>query len=66
MRKVPIAFVSMLVALLVPDVVHAQWLNYPSAGIPRTPDGKPHLSAEALMEERQEPFHQTRWAVAPN
>ena len=23
----------------------AQWLNYPSAGIPRTPDGKPNLAA---------------------
>jgi len=25
----------------------AQWLNYPTAGIPRTPDGKPNLSAPA-------------------
>ena len=25
----------------------AQWLNYPTAGIPRTPDGKPDLSAPA-------------------
>ena len=24
---------------------HAQWLNYPAAGIPRTKDGKPNLSA---------------------
>jgi hypothetical protein len=24
-----------------------QWLNYPSPGIPRTPDGKPNLSAPA-------------------
>jgi hypothetical protein len=23
----------------------AQWLNYPTAGVPRTPDGKPNLSA---------------------
>src|SRR6516225_2376562 len=23
----------------------AQWLNYPAAGIPRLPDGKPNLSA---------------------
>ena len=36
MRKVPIALGAMLVALIVPDLVHAQWLNYPSAGIPRT------------------------------
>ena len=25
----------------------AQWLNYPTAGIPRTPDGKPNLTAPA-------------------
>ena len=25
----------------------AQWLNYPTAGIPRTADGKPNLSAPA-------------------
>ena len=25
----------------------AQWLNYSSAGIPRTPDGKPNLTAAA-------------------
>ena len=27
--------------------VSAQWLNYPTAGIPRMPDGKPNLSAPA-------------------
>jgi hypothetical protein len=27
--------------------VHAQWLNYPSLGTPRTKDGKPDLSAKA-------------------
>jgi hypothetical protein len=25
----------------------AQWLNYPTPGIPRTPDGKPNLTAPA-------------------
>jgi hypothetical protein len=28
-------------------IVLAQWLNYPAAGIPRLPDGKPNLSAPA-------------------
>jgi hypothetical protein len=28
-------------------IVLAQWLNYPAAGIPRLPDGKPDLSAPA-------------------
>src|ERR1700724_4345304 len=27
--------------------VHAQWLNYPTPGIPRLPDGKPNLNAPA-------------------
>ncbi len=27
--------------------VHAQWLNYPTAGIPRLPNGKPNLAAAA-------------------
>src|SRR5580692_3243883 len=26
---------------------HAQWLNYPTPGTPRTPDGKPDLAAPA-------------------
>src|SRR5437773_9326261 len=27
--------------------VSAQWIHYPTAGIPRTPDGKPNLTAPA-------------------
>ena len=30
-----------------PVFVHAQWLNYPTPGIPRTADGRPNLSAPA-------------------
>jgi hypothetical protein len=30
-----------------PAFVHAQWLNHRTPGIPRTPDGKPNLSAPA-------------------
>jgi hypothetical protein len=30
-----------------PSFTQAQWLNYPTPGIPRTPDGKPNLSARA-------------------
>jgi hypothetical protein len=29
----------------VPTFAQAQWLNHPTPGIPRTPDGKPNLSA---------------------
>lgn len=34
-----------LLSTLVP--LPAQWLHYPTSGIPRTPDGKPNLSAPA-------------------
>src|SRR5215831_16977900 len=30
---------------LLPLTAAAQWLNYPTPGIPRLPDGKPNLSA---------------------
>ena len=33
--------------LLVPGLLHAQWFNQPTPGIPRTPDGKPNLTAPA-------------------
>lgn len=39
--------VRILITLAAPAFVHAQWLNYPTPGIPRTPDGKPNLSAPA-------------------
>lgn len=40
--------VSLLVSLLLGSLpAHAQWLNHPTAGIPRTADGKPDLNAPA-------------------
>src|SRR5437762_13592812 len=39
-----LAFIA-VVSMLVPAA--AQWLKYPTPGIPRTPDGKPNLSAPA-------------------
>ena len=36
-----------VVLLLSCASLSAQWLNYPTPGIPRTPDGKPNLSAPA-------------------
>ena len=31
----------------IPTALFAQWLDYPTAGVPRTPDGKPNLTAPA-------------------
>ena len=38
------AFIVLLLAVI---PLHAQWVHYPTPGIPRTPDGKPNLSAPA-------------------
>src|SRR6185369_16727761 len=40
--RTTIALVTMLLALA--GTADAQWLNYPAAGTPRLPDGKPNLS----------------------
>jgi hypothetical protein len=37
----------MFAVLLLATAADAQWLNHPSPGIPRLPDGKPNLSASA-------------------
>src|ERR1700761_2732086 len=36
-----------IVTLAVAMAAQAQWLNFPNPGVPRTPDGKPDLSAPA-------------------
>jgi hypothetical protein len=36
-----------VLAACLPVLAPAQWLNYPTPGIPRTPDGKPNLTAPA-------------------
>jgi hypothetical protein len=43
MNRIAIA----LAVLFLCTPLGAQWLNYPTPGIPRTPDGKPNLSAPA-------------------
>jgi hypothetical protein len=44
-RRLPYAAVLMVAAL--PGAVFAQWLDYPTPGVPRTPDGKPNMTAPA-------------------
>src|SRR5689334_11695369 len=42
------AFVTVAMVLAVaPGVLSAQWLHYPTAGVPKTKDGKPNLAAPA-------------------
>src|SRR6516162_2109276 len=40
----------------------AQWLNYPTPGIPRTPDGKPNLAAPAPKAADGKPDLSGIWA----
>ena len=40
-----------IVLLYFLPAARAQWLNYPTPGIPRTPDGKPNLTAPAPRKD---------------
>jgi len=44
-KSVRILAIMLAASLL--GILHAQWLNYPTPGIPRTPNGKPNLAAPA-------------------
>jgi len=44
--------------------VSAQWLGYPTAGIPRTPDGKPNLSAPPPKTSEGRPDISGLWQPA--
>src|ERR1700751_4090916 len=43
----------------------AQWLDYPHPGIPRTPDGKPNLSAPAPRTSDGKPDLTGMWGWNP-
>jgi hypothetical protein len=45
--------------------MHAQWLNYPTPGTPRTPDGKPNLAAPAPRAADGKPDLSGVWHVQP-
>ena len=40
-------YVVSLILFAAPAALFGQWLDYPTAGVPRTPDGKPNLAAPA-------------------
>src|SRR4051794_35256293 len=44
---------------------HAQWLNYPTPGTPRTRDGKPNLSARAPRASNGKPDLSGVWQIEP-
>jgi len=46
-------------------LAHAQWLEYPTPGIPRTPDGKPNLSAPTPRTADGHPSLNGIWRNVP-
>lgn len=58
--------VSMLAAFMVGSVcAHAQWLNHPTPGTPRTKDGKPNLTAPAPRAADGKPDLSGIWIAEP-
>jgi len=55
--------VSLVIAIGTIVVTHAQWLNYPTPGIPRLSDGKPNLSAPAPRTSDGKPDLSGIWST---
>jgi len=55
---------NMWPAVLLAAAVSAQWVNYPTPGIPRTADGKPNLSAPAPKAADGKPDLSGLWEPA--
>lgn len=60
MTRRPIA-IGTAIWLLAAAAPVAQWLKYPTAGVPRTPDGKPNLSAPAPRAANGKPDFSGVW-----
>ena len=60
MRRFPLIAIA---AVLACSSAPAQWLNYKTPGIPRTPDGKPNLSAPAPKTQEGKPDIAGLWQI---
>src|SRR5437899_5598145 len=52
--------------LLLPVSLYAQWLDFPTPGIPRTADGKPNLTAPVPRTPEGKPDLSGMWQVEIN
>ena len=62
MEVLPNVRIWTVAVILAAQVSPAQWLNYPSAGVPRKPDGSPNLSAPAPRAQDGKPDLSGLWA----
>jgi hypothetical protein len=60
------AFAAAVALCATPARVSAQWLHYPTAGVPRTPAGKPDLKAPAPKTSDGKPDLSGIWAPEDN
>ena len=58
-----IRYFALISTVLAATTVSAQWLNYPTPGIPRLPDGKPNLAAPAPKAKDGKPDLSGLWAI---
>ena len=65
MRALTIAARTAALVLLMSATASAQWLNQPTAGIPRTPDGKPNLAAPVPRTPDGKPELAGLWRPSP-
>jgi hypothetical protein len=65
MRALTIAARTAALVLLMSASASAQWLNHPTAGIPRTPDGKPNLAAPVPRTPDGKPELAGLWRPSP-
>jgi hypothetical protein len=57
--------VATLILAALPFAAGAQWLGYPTAGVPRTPDGKPNLEAPTPRTADGKPDLTGMWGWFP-
>ena len=56
---------TFMLFVLLSTTAHAQWLNFPAAGTPRTRDGKPNLAAPAPRAPDGKPDLSGVWEPEP-